>query len=163
MGRFSNYVDSLKSQTNSLRTALTTKSGEDCSNYSIGTCAEAVSRLDTTTDVSNPEYYESPSWYPNIETILTSAQNITKDGTTYYPAYIELLGNELPTNNFYKTTSTSASAINYYNNTGGEAYIFSDVVNNDITNDYLSQLSFSWPDISFDYIKKSLQIILEDK
>lgn len=133
MGKFSDYVGSINEQTNILRENLTNATGVDCSKKSIGACADVVA--DYVPDLEKEEvYYDRPSWYPDIKAILNSAPEIEKDGVTYVPAWIVLLNNLYTETPFYYTHSTSASAVNYYRSTGGDAVLCSDKCNNDINN-----------------------------
>lgn len=47
MGKFSDYLDDIKSQTDGLRSAVTQKSGVDCTNLSIGGVAQVVKEIET--------------------------------------------------------------------------------------------------------------------
>ena len=133
MGKFSDYVENINIQTNILRENLTNATGVDCSKKSIGMCADVVA--DYVPDLEKEEvYYDRPSWYPDIKTILNSAPEIEKDGIAYVPAYIMLLNNLSMETPFYNANSTTASAINYQRSTGGEAVLCSDKCNNDIAN-----------------------------
>lgn len=135
MGRFSDYVENINQQTNLLKENLKTVTGIDCSNYSIGNCANVVLQKNNTeyVDPSDDEYV-SPAWYPNLQDILNNAPTITKDDVIYYPLYAMILMDVEVISPFYKANSTSSSAVNYYRGTGGDAYIFSDVVDNNIAN-----------------------------
>lgn len=133
MGKFSDYVGSINEQTNILRENLTNATGVDCSKKSIGACADVVA--DYVPDLEKEEvYYDRPSWYPDIKTILNSAPEITVEGTTYYPAYIMLFNNFNSTTPFYKSDSSTSSAVNYNRGTRGNAVLCSDKCNNNINN-----------------------------
>lgn len=129
----SEQVESLKQQTDLLRESAGKLVGQDLTNYNIGNIASAIEGV--TPEPEEEEGYVRPSWYPNVEDILNNAPEIVKDGVTYTPCVGALyLANEVTTT-FYKTANTSSSsAVNYFNGTGCEAYIFSDVVQNDISN-----------------------------
>lgn len=129
----SEQVESLKQQTDLLRASAGKLVGQDLTNYNIGNIASAIDGV--TPEPEQEEGYVRPSWYPNVEEILNNAPEIVKDGKTYTPCVGALyLANEVTTA-FYKGGSTSpATAVNYYNSTGCDAYIFGDVVQNDIAN-----------------------------
>ena len=129
MGKFSDYVDSINEQTNILRNVTTDLSGLDASKESIGNCANIISEYVYKEDVE-----VLPAWYPDVKSILNSAPNIEKNGKTYYPGYILLLKDLEFSTPFYKTNSSTSTAINYYRATGGDAVLCSDRCNNDITN-----------------------------
>ena len=138
MSVFSSDLQELQRQTNTLRENLKTVTGIDCSGYSIGNCA-GVALQKTNTDYVEPDNDETddyirPDWYPDIKSILNSAPEIIKDDVTYYPIYIMLMMDTEVSSPFYTSNSTSSSAVNYYRGTGGNAYIFSDVVDNNIAN-----------------------------
>ena len=129
----SEQVESLKQQTDLLRASAGKLVGQDLTNYNIGNIASAIDGV--TPEPKEEEGYVRPSWYPNVEEILNNAPVIVKDGKTYTPCVGALyLANEVTTA-FYRThTGSPSSAPNYYNCTGCDAYIFSDVVQNDIAN-----------------------------
>lgn len=129
----SEQVESLKQQTDLLRESAGKLVGQDLTNYNIGNIASAIDGV--TPEPKEEEGYVRPSWYPNVEEILNNAPVIVKDGKTYTPCVGALyLANEVTTV-FYKAGNTSTStAVNYYNCTGCDAYIFSDVVQNNIAN-----------------------------
>lgn len=129
----SEQVESLKQQTDLLRASAGKLVGQDLTNYNIGNIANAIDGV--TPQPEEGEGYVRPSWYPNVEEILNNAPVIVKDGKTYTPCVGALyLANEVTTA-FYKAGNTSTStAVNYYNGTGCDAYIFGDVVQNDIAN-----------------------------
>ena len=129
----SEQVESLKQQTDLLRASAGKLVGQDLSNYNIGNIASAIDGV--TPEPQEEEGYVRPSWYPNVEEILNNAPVIVKDGKTYTPCVGALyLANEVTTA-FYKAGNTStATAVNYYNCTGCDAYIFGDVVQNNIAN-----------------------------
>lgn len=133
MGKFSDYVGSIKQQTELLRTNLTQATGQDCSGKSIAQCAGVVSDYISESEVSEDAYVR-PSWYPDIEDIITNAPDITVSGTTYYPLYIMLLANYEETSPFYTSNSTTSTARNYNRGTGGNAVLCSDDCNKDIAN-----------------------------
>lgn len=138
MSVFSSDLQELQRQTNTLRDNLKAVTGIDCSGYSIGNCA-GVALQKTNTDYVEPDNdetddYVRPDWYPDIKSILSSAPEIIKDDVTYYPIYIMLMMDTEVSSPFYTANSTSSSAVNYYRGTGGNAYIFSDVVDNNIAN-----------------------------
>lgn len=133
MGKFSDYVSSINEQTNILRKNLTNATGVDCSKKSIAGCADVVA--DYVPDLEEQKaYYNRPSWYPDIKSILNSAIEITKDGVTYFPAYIMLFNNLYTETAFYKLSNATSGAVNYYKSTGGDAVLCSDRCNNDISN-----------------------------
>ena len=129
----SEQVESLKQQTDLLRASAGKLVGQDLTNYNIGNIASAIDGV--TPEPEEEEGYVRPSWYPNVEEILNNAPVIVKDGKTYTPCVGALyLANEVTTA-FYKAGNTSdKTAVNYYNSTGCDAYIFGDVVQNDIAN-----------------------------
>lgn len=129
----SEQVESLKQQTDLLRESAGKLVGQDLTNYNIGNIASAIDGV--TPEPEEAEGYVRPSWYPNVEEILNNAPVIVKDGVTYTPCVGALyLANEVTTA-FYKAGNTSTStAVNYYNCTGCDAYIFGDVVQNNIAN-----------------------------
>ena len=129
----SEQVESLKQQTDLLRESAGKLVGQDLTNYNIGNIANAIDGV--TPEPEEEEGYVRPSWYPNVEDILNNAPEIVKDGVTYTPCVGALyLANEVTTA-FYKVGNTStATAVNYYNCTGCDAYIFSDAVQNNIAN-----------------------------
>ena len=129
----SEQVESLKQQTDLLRASAGKLVGQDLTNYNIGNIASAIDGV--TPEPEEAEGYVRPSWYPNVEEILNNAPVIVKDGKTYTPCVGALyLANEVTTA-FYKAGNTSTStAVNYYNCTGCDAYIFGDVVQNNIAN-----------------------------
>ena len=129
----SEQVESLKQQTDLLRESAGKLVGQDLTNYNIGNIANAIDGV--TPEPEEVEGYVRPSWYPNVEEILNNAPVIVKDGKTYTPCVGALyLANEVTTV-FYKVGNTStATAVNYYNSTGCDAYIFGDVVQNNIAN-----------------------------
>ena len=129
----SEQVESLKQQTDLLRASAGKLVGQDLTNYNIGNIASAIDGV--TPEPEKEEGYVRPSWYPNVEEILNNAPVIVKDGKTYTPCVGALyLANEVTTA-FYKVGKTSpATAVNYYNCTGCDAYIFGDVVQNNIAN-----------------------------
>lgn len=131
----SEQVESLKQQTDLLRESAGKLVGQDLTNYNIGNIASAIDGV--TPEPQEEEGYVRPSWYPNVEEILNNAPVIVKDGVTYTPCVGALyLANEVTTA-FYKVGTTSSStttAVNYYNCTGCDAYIFGDVVQNNIAN-----------------------------
>lgn len=133
MGKFSDYVGSINEQTNILRENLTNATGVDCSKKSIGSCADVVA--DYVPDLEKEEiYYDRPSWYPDIKAILNSAPDIEKDSVVYVPAYIMLMSSLEEETPFYKSNSTSSSAINFHMATGGDAVLCSDKCDNNISN-----------------------------
>lgn len=132
MGKFSDYVGTIKQQTDSLRDVVTAKSGVDCSKMSISECAGVVENLEVTSQ--EEARYIRPGWYPDIEDIVMKAPDIVKDGVTYYPVVSVLLDDSEISSPFYRTNATSSSAINYYRGTGCDAYIFSDDVDNNVDN-----------------------------
>ena len=129
----SEQVESLKQQTDLLRESAGKLVGQDLTNYNIGNIASAIDGV--TPAPEEEEGYVRPSWYPNVEEILNNAPVIVKDGVTYTPCVGALyLANEVTTA-FYKVGNTSdTTAVNYYNCTGCDAYIFGDVVQNNIAN-----------------------------
>ena len=129
----SEQIESLKQQTDLLRESAGKLVGQDLTNYNIGNIAGAIDSV--TPEPEEEEGYVRPSWYPNVEEILNNAPVIVKDGVTYTPCVGALyLANEVTTA-FYKVGNTSTStAVNYYNSTGCDAYIFGDVVQNNIAN-----------------------------
>lgn len=129
----SEQVESLKQQTDLLRASAGKLVGQDLTNYNIGNIANAIDGV--TPAPKEEEGYVRPSWYPNVEEILNNAPVIVKDGKTYTPCVGALyLANEVTTA-FYKVGDTSnKTAVNYYNCTGCDAYIFGDVVQNNIVN-----------------------------
>ena len=129
----SEQVESLKQQTDLLRASAGKLVGQDLTNYNIGNIASAIDGV--TPEPEEEEGYVRPSWYPNVEEILNNAPVIVKDGKTYTPCVGALyLANEVTTA-FYKAGNTSTStAVNYYNSTGCDAYIFGDAVQNNIAN-----------------------------
>lgn len=129
----SEQVESLKQQTDLLRESAGKLVGQDLTNYNIGNIASAIDGV--TPEPEEEEGYVRPSWYPNVEEILNNAPVIVKDGVTYTPCVGALyLANEVTTA-FYKAGNTSTTtAVNYYNCTGCDAYIFGDVVQNNIAN-----------------------------
>lgn len=133
MGKFSDYVGSIKQQTELLRTNLTQATGQDCSGKSIAQCAGVVSDYISESEVSEDAYVR-PSWYPDIEDIIKNAPDITVSGTTYRPWYILLLANTEATTPFYTNNSTTSTARNYYRGTGCQAVLCSDDCNKDIAN-----------------------------
>lgn len=131
MGLFSDYVESIKQQTENLREVTTVKSGIDCSTQSIGGCANVINALSIDETANDYDIYSSPSWYPDIKKILEDAQDIVVGSTTYYPLYAMVLANIDAEDSFIQTAKDSA---NMHYGTGCSAYIFSDTVNNDINN-----------------------------
>ena len=129
MGKFSDYVENINAQTEILRNVTTDLSGLDASKESIGNCANMISEY-----VDKEDVEVLPAWYPDVKSILNSAPNIEKNGKTYYPGYILLLKDLEFSTPFYKTNSSTSTAINYYRATGGDAVLCSDRCNNDITN-----------------------------
>lgn len=131
----SEQVESLKQQTDLLRESAGKLVGQDLTNYNIGNIASAIDGV--TPEPEEEEGYVRPSWYPNVEEILNNAPVIVKDGKTYTPCVGALyLANEVTTA-FYKVGKTSNSditAVNFFNSTGCDAYIFGDVVQNNISN-----------------------------
>ena len=131
----SEQVESLKQQTDLLRESAGKLVGQDLTNYNIGNIASAIDGV--TPEPKEEEGYVRPSWYPNVEEILNNAPVIVKDGKTYTPCVGALyLANEVTTA-FYKVGNTSTgttTTVNYYNCTGCDAYIFGDVVQNNIAN-----------------------------
>ena len=129
----SEQVESLKQQTDLLRASAGKLVGQDLTNYNIGNIASAIDGV--TPEPEEADGYVRPSWYPNVEEILNNAPVIVKDGITYTPCVGALyLANEVTTA-FYKAGNTSdKTAVNYYNCTGCDAYIFGDVVQNNIAN-----------------------------
>lgn len=138
MSTFLREQEVLLNQTNLLREVVENKTQVDCSNKGIGDIAQVIdNNLDPvpTEDDWDPEDgYHRPDWYPNIETILDNAPDITIESTTYKPYCSVLIRSDNLVDTFYKANSTTAGAANYYKGTGAEGYIFSDVVNNDIAN-----------------------------
>lgn len=129
----SEQVESLKQQTDLLRASAGKLVGQDLTNYNIGNIASAIDGV--TPAPEEEEGYVRPSWYPNVEEILNNAPVIVKDGKTYTPCVGALYLANGVTTAFYKVGNTSnKTAVNYYNSTGCDAYIFSDVVENDISN-----------------------------
>lgn len=115
----SEQVESLKQQTDLLRASAGKLVGQDLTNYNIGNIASAI---DGVTPEPAEEGYVRPSWYPNVEEILNNAPVIVKDGKTYTPCVGALCINNTLT---FECSPTL---------TGADAYIFSDVVQNDIAN-----------------------------
>ena len=115
MGKFSDYIYNLNQQTEILKDNLTKVSGTNCSNMSIGNCAQIVNNF--ALDDWEATGYERPDWYPNIKNILMHATSIIIDGTEYFPVEIMLY------NNSKITTDTYTSSSNYLS---GKAYAFSD-------------------------------------
>lgn len=131
----SEQVESLKQQTDLLRASAGKLVGQDLTNYNIGNIASAIDGV--TPEPEEAEGYVRPSWYPNVEEILNNAPVIVKDGKTYTPCVGALYLANGVTTAFYKvgkTSSSTATAVNYYNCTGCDAYIFGDVVQNNIAN-----------------------------
>lgn len=129
----SEQVESLKQQTDLLRESAGKLVGQDLTNYNIGNIASAIDGV--TPEPEEEEGYVRPSWYPNVEEILNNAPVIVKDGKTYTPCVGALYLANGVTTVFYKAGNTSTStAVNYYNCTGCDAYIFSDAVQNNIAN-----------------------------
>ena len=144
----SEQVESLKQQTDLLRASAGKLVGQDLTNYNIGNIASAIDGV--TPAPEQEEGYVRPSWYPNVEEILNNAPVIVKDGKTYTPCVGALyLANEVTTA-FYKDGSSTTTAVNYYNCTGCDAYIFGDVVQNNIANanettlEVGTQISHKW-------------------
>lgn len=131
MAKFSTQVESFKQQTNLLRDNVTQLSGEDCNNLSIGQCASVLKKGIA---YGNEVAYNRPKWYPNITEIINSAPDVVVDETTYYPYYIALVTDTIPNRKFYKNSGTSETAANYHLGYAGEAFIFSDDVDNDVAN-----------------------------
>lgn len=138
MSTFLREQEVLLNQTNLLREVVENKTQVDCSNKGIGDIAQVIdNNLDPvpTEDDWDPEDgYHRPDWYPNIETILDNAPDITIGSTTYKPYCSVLIRSDNLVDTFYKANSTTEGAANYFKGTGAEGYIFSDVVNNDIAN-----------------------------
>ena len=129
----SEQVESLKQQTDLLRESAGKLVGQDLTNYNIGNIASAIEGV--TPEPEEEEGYVRPSWYPNVEDILNNAPVIVKDGVTYTPCVGALyLANEVTTACYKVGNTSTSSAVNYYNCTGCDAYIFGDVVQNDIAN-----------------------------
>ena len=135
MGKFSDYVENINEQTNLLRKNLQEATGMDCSNKSIGGCANVVANYIPELEEDDDGSYVRPSWYPNPKEILDNAPDITVDGNIYYPAYILLMDNsETQTPFYYSNNSSNIDAVNYYRGTGGSAVLCSDKCDNNISN-----------------------------
>ena len=80
---------------------------------------------------------------------------------------------ELPTEEFNqkvislskdeKAKTSLKAIVNDLDSKHGLAFMPSVIITNEITNQYLKKLNFTWPKINFDYINRLIQIILEDK
>lgn len=116
----SEQVESLKQQTDLLRASAGKLVGQDLTNYNIGNIASAIDGV--TPAPKEEEGYVRPSWYPNVEEILNNAPVIVKDGVTYTPCVGALCINNTLT---FECSPTL---------TGADAYIFGDVVQNNIAN-----------------------------
>lgn len=116
----SEQVESLKQQTDLLRASAGKLVGQDLTNYNIGNIASAIDGV--TPEPEEEEGYVRPSWYPNVEDILNNAPVIVKDGVTYTPCVGALCINNTLT---FECSPTL---------TGADAYVFGDVVQNDIAN-----------------------------
>lgn len=116
----SEQVESLKQQTDLLRESAGKLVGQDLTNYNIGNIANAINGV--TPEPEEEEGYVRPSWYPNVEEILNNAPEIVKDGVTYTPCVGALCINNALT---FECSPTL---------TGADAYIFGDVVQNNIAN-----------------------------
>ena len=116
----SEQVESLKQQTDLLRESVGKLVGQDLTNYNIGNIASAIEGV--TPEPEEEEGYVRPSWYPNVEDILNNAPVIVKDGVKYTPCVGALCINNTLT---FECSPTL---------TGADAYIFGDVVQNDIAN-----------------------------
>lgn len=116
----SEQVESLKQQTDLLRASAGKLVGQDLTSYNIGNIANAIDGV--TPEPEEAEGYVRPSWYPNVEEILNNAPVIVKDGKTYTPCVGALCINNTLT---FECSPTL---------TGADAYIFGDVVQNNIAN-----------------------------
>lgn len=68
---------------------------------------------------------------------------------------------ELSQNN--NSNDSLKAIVNDLDNKHGLSFMPSVIISNAITNKYLLKLGFTWPKITFDYINKFIQIILNDK
>lgn len=134
MGKFSDYVDTIKQQTESLREVVSAKSSVDCSKMSIVECTGVIDSLEVTSQ--EEARYIRPSWYPDIEDIVKSAPDITKEGVIYYAVASALLYANNVIGHFNKLDNQliGSEPYKWMNGTGCDAYIFSDDVDNNIAN-----------------------------
>lgn len=132
MSKLGAYIETIKTQINKLRSILTAKSGHNCAATPLASCMDILDSL----EVTNPKYisYKRPYWYPDIESILDNAPNITVNNIEYKPMYIALCNNYNSTLNYYSSSSYTSTDPNYFTSWGGDAYIFSDDIDNDVNN-----------------------------
>ena len=127
MGKFSNYVDNIREQTNSLRKALNMITGENYSKASIETCSQAIKKY---VDPSKESFYSRPDHYPLIKEIINNAPILEKDGIEYYPGYICIERALRPETYFFKNSVSDSSSPAYDRHTGGDAVLCSDICEN---------------------------------
>ncbi len=127
----------------------------------VDLCAEAVvllSKLRNTDYKIFHVYNENQFTMYELVNMLKKAKIAVNTLSTdeFNKKVVELSENE-------STKDSLKAIVNDLDNKRGLSFMPSVIITNDITNKYLAKLGFTWPHISFDYINKSLQIILEDK
>ncbi len=127
----------------------------------VDLCAEAVvllSKLRNTDYKIFHVYNENQLTMYELVNMLKKAKIAVNILSTdeFNKKVVELSENE-------STKDSLKAIVNDLDNKRGLSFMPSVIITNDITNKYLAKLGFTWPHISFDYINKSLQIILEDK
>ena len=123
----------------------------------VDLCAKAVVSLTSLENINHKTFNIFNEHFLPIESFL---KMLKKDGIkvkkldskTFNQRIVELSQND-------ETKASLKAVVNDLDNKKGLAFMPSVILDNKITNKYLHRLSFEWPEISFDYIKKILSSI----
>ena len=117
---------------------------------SIGIYEEKESK-DSSEESSDEENYDYSGYDDMIDDVADDLQEgLTED---FNNEVVSLVNDE-------EAKGTLKAIVNDLDNKRGLAFMPSVVLSNEITNQYLEKLGFSWPEITFDYIEKIIRIIL---